>query len=246
MLLRKCSLDELIDVILDNTPVQTKLVIGRESIDVWDVLDLPRWDMASRKWSTYMEVAQLKVNGKAPAGPFAQHVLYQDGKQFDMGVYVGSGTQKNEGVSTRITYHRHRSQVGYQRVRPGTHYDVSGRHGVHSDFFALCVLPDPVDMKGYASLMEGAYMAFFNVMDFLAATQQLYELSSSDGHHGDTGGSHVEPTKLRRTGPERGLVSHPGLFSAGETCCNCGEMRSPQYMGTHPFRLRSFVRVSWR
>lgn len=54
MFLRKHSLDELINVILDNSLIQTQLVLGRNNVDILDLLDLPRWNSASRKWSVYL------------------------------------------------------------------------------------------------------------------------------------------------------------------------------------------------
>lgn len=50
----------------------------------------------------YLELGQLKVNGKACADPFPQYVVEKDGEEFQAEVYVGSRTSRSRGVTRRI------------------------------------------------------------------------------------------------------------------------------------------------
>lgn len=77
-------------------------------------------------------------------------------------MYIGSSMDRRRGTASRIRNHQELSQPGSierQGSRYGTKYRFARQHGVRSDFFALCEMPQETD-EAHAFISEGV-MAIF-------------------------------------------------------------------------------------
>ncbi|KAK4194678.1 hypothetical protein QBC40DRAFT_259740 [Triangularia verruculosa] len=148
-------------------PPSTRVVLGRPNFSIMDLLSIEDADttLGNGKYhGVYVYVGVRKLEDGEEHG---QNIFIHEGQRYEAGIYVGSATNSEHGISTRLTQHRRAIKKrlnGGERVNKcGMLYNFAGRPGVQHKFFVLALkrTDDPNSIP-HTSLLEGIGMALLD------------------------------------------------------------------------------------
>lgn len=145
------SADVLAKAASNAVPTQAKLVLGRETLSVEDLLSLPRLGRGEKNAGCYLSLStkpaeatsSSSTSSSATNTPSRYTTTMLQQQCVEVGLYGGSTTNKTRGLSGRASAHA--KEIRYKRIGIETskHYAFAGRDGVQTDFFILA--PDVAD-----------------------------------------------------------------------------------------------------
>jgi len=149
-------------------PNTVKSVLGRTDLSVSDLLMLPIIEPNCRDGGCYLSIAAKRVEGFEATTYTAASLL---GQQHEVGIYVGSTSDKAGGFSVRLSNHKKeiaKRKKGFATDRSSCakFYGFAGRPDVCSSFFLLASMPtrnhNPASSPR-SFLIEALFQAFLSL-----------------------------------------------------------------------------------
>ncbi|KAB5543148.1 hypothetical protein GE09DRAFT_1061656 [Coniochaeta sp. 2T2.1] len=110
------------------------------------------------------------IDGILPARPYqagdkTRTVYPSDDKAYDARLYIGSSWGQ-QGVRSRHRVHRYHGHITNKTPTTSLLYQFMRQFGVVPTFVAFLVVPSAESAQDFSVVVEGLYMAFYNVVQF--------------------------------------------------------------------------------